>query len=210
MPTRRPAWRRSGSSRLREQSDHRGLGANDPERDIAEPATRSPCAVLCVSGMPVADGDGGAADRARCGVTTIFNPAPRVARYPTSLRAVRFHVPERIEIQALTGMPVATTDACRRAARVCGPWRGGRARDAGRRGSMLVDDGPVAQVSAPKVRRSAPLCRRRVRGSFASSWRAARGPRRDGRAGRVASISVQLEARNPRSREQTNSPRIFR
>ena len=135
------------------------------------------------------------------GVTTIFNPAPARGALAEDFYALcDFMCPNESEIQALTGMPVASTDDVERAARVLRD-RGARALlvTLGERGSMLVDDGPVALVPAPRVEAvDTTGAGDAFVGSFA--FFLARGhDARDAmaRAGRVASISVQHRGAQP-------------
>jgi len=142
------------------------------------------------------------------GVTTIFNPAPARGALPDDIYALcDFLCPNESETATLTGMPVATIDEVKRAARVLRDRGAGAVLvTLGRRGSMLVDDGSVARVPAPKVRAiDTTGAGDAFVGSFAfflASGLEARDAQT--RAGRVASVSVQhrgTQASFPRADE---------
>ena len=135
------------------------------------------------------------------GVTTIFNPAPARGALPDDLYALcDFLCPNESETGSLTGIAVDTIDDAERAARLL-RHRGARAVlvTLGERGALLVDDGPVEFVAAPKVRAiDTTGAGDAFVGSFA--FFLARGhDARDSmaRAARVASISVQHRGAQP-------------
>ena len=135
------------------------------------------------------------------GVTTIFNPAPARGALPDEIYGLcDFICPNESEIGRLTATSVSTIDEIERAARALRE-KGARAVlvTLGERGSMLVDDGPVAVAPAPKV----PAIDTTGAGdAFVGSFAffLARGhDQRDAmeRAGRVASITVQQRGAQP-------------
>ncbi|HUP72244.1 MAG TPA: ribokinase [Acidimicrobiales bacterium] len=135
------------------------------------------------------------------GVTTIFNPAPARGPLPDEIYALcDFICPNESETERLTAMPVTTIDEIERAARVLRE-RGARAVlvTLGERGSMLVDDGPLALAPAPKAQAvDTTGAGDAFVGSFAfflASGHAVRDAME--RAGRVASISVQHRGAQP-------------
>jgi ribokinase len=135
------------------------------------------------------------------GVTTIFNPAPVRGALPYHVYSLcDFLCPNESETESLTGMSVATIGDAERAARVLRD-RGARAVivTLGERGALLVDDGPIAVVPAPKVQAvDTTGAGDAFVGSFA--FFIARGHEaRDAmaRAARVASISVQHRGAQP-------------
>jgi ribokinase len=135
------------------------------------------------------------------GVTTIFNPAPARGALPDEIYALcDFICPNESEIGRLTTMPVSTIDEIERAARVLRE-KGARVVlvTLGERGSMLVDEGPVAVAPVPKVH---AVDTTGAGDAFVGSlafFLACGHDVRDAmaRAGRVASITVQYRGAQP-------------
>ena len=135
------------------------------------------------------------------GVTTIFNPAPARGPLPDDVHALcDFICPNESEIERLTTMPVSTIDEIGSAARVLRD-KGARAVlvTLGARGSLLVDDGPLAVVRAPKVQAvDTTGAGDAFVGSFAFFLARGHDVRNAmERAGRVASITVQHRGAQP-------------
>jgi ribokinase len=188
------------------------LGANElltPEEVTAAGDAIAQCAVLvCQWECPLPTVLAALRIARAAGVTTIFNPAPARGALPDDIYELcDFLCPNESETATLTGMPVATIDEVKRAARVLRDRGAGAVLvTLGRRGSMLVDDGPVARVPAPKVRAiDTTGAGDAFVGSFAfflASGLEARDAQT--RAGRVASVSVQhrgAQASFPRADE---------
>lgn len=133
-------------------------GANDlldeAEIEAARPAIASAQILVCQLEIPLEITLAAMRVARQEAVTTIFNPAPARAELPEELyRLSDIFSPNESETELLTGMSVTTLEEATEAARVLLKRGTGQViLTLGERGSLLVSEGAVLRVPAPKVK----------------------------------------------------------